>query len=194
MTIEEIQKHALELMEAAGVLTIQLSENEEDYDLRYLQTQLAKCSSYGERLADMMARMAQLKVLVLQGESRASNLFEDAQLEAEISTSENLKPVARRNAIVKRHSLEEKREFQRWKILELVVREARDEVCRRSDIVKRLDSDLRLHEKILAAKITAGAMGLEDLTGDPRHRGATREVTPTERAMDGDTSGDVEMG
>ncbi len=189
---EQIEAEALALMAAAGELTIQLSENEADYDLPYLASQLAKCSSYGERLAEMLAALTQMKIEVLREVDRATNALEIKEAEAETGVLfENHKPVSKRNAAIRLHVREEIDAKRAWKGLDATLREVREDVSRRAEMIRRLDSDLRLHQKIIEAKITAGAMGFGDLLGDPRHKGAPRDVT---HPAEGDTSGDVELG
>lgn len=186
MTPEQIQTEAVELMSAASELTIGLSQNEEAYDLPYIAKQLSKCSTYGERLADMMARLAQLRVSTMQQVDRAANLLEQAKAEREISPEgQGFKPASARLSWVRIQTAPETDTWKTWKTTEMVVREAKEDVGRRAETVKRLDSDLRLHQRIIEAKITAGAMGQPDLTsGKPDYRGRPRDVLPERRADD----------
>lgn len=189
---EQIEAEALSLMEAAGRLTIQLSENEEDYDLRYLATQLAKCSSYGERLAAMLARLTQMKIVVLREVDRATNALEIREAEVQLDPkTDDVKPMAKRDAHIRLRTLGPREEKRIWKGLDAVLREVREDVSRRAELIRRLDSDLRLHQKLIEAKITAGAMGFAELLGDPRHQGVPKDVThPAPEEAQG---GDVEL-
>ena len=188
---EQVEASALEIMAAAGELTIGLSESEEDYDLPYLAAQLAKCSSYGERLADMLAYLTKAKIQVLRELDRATNALEIAAAEDEINYMD-FKPASVRAAHIRLAIREQVDDKRGWKSADTVLREVREDVSRRAEMVRRLDSDLRLHQKIIEAKITAGAMGFGSLLGDPKHKGAPRDVThpPGE---DEDQGGDVEL-
>jgi hypothetical protein len=189
---DAIEAEALELMDAAAALTIKLSENEEDYDLPYLAAQLAKCSSYGERLADMLARLTQVKIEVLREVDRATNALEIAEAEAEVRAAPGeIRPASRRTAAIRLAVREEVDAKRAWKGVDATLREVREDVSRRAEMIRRLDSDLRLHQKIIEAKITAGAMGFGSLLGDPRHKGAPQDVTRAE--LETASSGDVDL-
>lgn len=190
--VEQIETEALALMTAAGELTIDLSENEEDYDLPYIAAQLAKCSSYGERLADMLAALTQVKIEVLREADRAMNALEIAEAEAEISEIyADYKPASKRAAHIRLAVRTEVDEKRAWKGLDATLREVREDVSRRAEMIRRLDSDLRLHQKIIEAKITAGAMGFGNLLGDPRHKGVPKDVTHP--PLPEETGGDVSL-
>lgn len=178
MTPDEVTAEAVALMEKSATLVLGLSEQEADYDLSYLQGKLAKCSAFQERLAEMVTRITQLQVPVLQMRDAAEAQVEAAEAEV-IDAGLKDVPASLRVRYVKGKTAEPRSVFQQWSTTAEVLRAAKRAIEQRADTMKRLDSDIRLHERILEAKIGVGAMPRpgEGFGGPVRHRGEERDLT-----------------
>lgn len=206
MTPEQVQDEAVGLMAAAAELAIGLSENEDDYDLPYIARQLAKCSAYAERAGEMLSRLAVLKVRTLQARDKAQNqlavrrdeLEEEAEHEWKQSRTARPTSAAGRARELNRslNASEEAAELRGWELAHKVLREVREEVGRRAETIKRMDSDLRLHQRVIEAKVFSGAIPRPGRLGDeesPGYRGAERSVGGERPEPSGVGSNEVDL-
>ncbi len=170
---EELATKALRLMEDAGMLTLRMSDVQEDYTYDYLAAILRKCSIYAEDLGDKLAELAKLKmklVLCTQGAQNAS-ARRRLELEKEALEDTTIKNAAARDNYVRRKLADDPSAqlYQDWQTVNHILTEAKAEVTRRASIIQKLDSDVRLHQRIIEAKMGDGPIR-QDPRGVPRTR------------------------
>jgi hypothetical protein len=169
----DLATKALDLMEAAAKMTLRMSDEAEVYTYDYLAGILRKCSIYAEDLGDKLAALARLKVKLMLKLQQAQNALEVEKLELEDEAIAELgvKAVTARDRYVRRKLAENPRSgaavVDGWKLADRVLVEAKTEISRRADIVKRIDSDVRLHQRMIESRMGDGP-GRRDPVGVPR--------------------------
>lgn len=157
MEAEQIRKQAEDCLNRAIELRLDLSADEVMYQYDYITDKLAKVASMQETLSDMSLGLTNLSLMVTQ---KASNLRGLNQLkEAQFKASEEYQALARdkRKGWID-VQLEVLRDEERdWTLTRVFLTEIRKAVDDRIQTMRRLDSDLRLQEKVLEAKIRSGA-------------------------------------
>lgn len=132
---------ACQLLDEAIALSVGLSDDESVYDLIYIGQRLAQCSSYMEKLSDMQLKLTKLTVQVLEKLFAGRGMLRCAEVQ---STGPADRALLEQSVLI-------------WESTARVVKEVKEAVESKAAMVKRLDSDIRLHQKLLEAKIAAGA-------------------------------------
>lgn len=162
---EQIEESCLALMRDATAMRLDLSSDDAQYGINYISSKLALCSSYLERLSDIEMKLIQTKLQVSNRVSAYKGLLDIAEREVRGSDE-----YVNQSRDVKGQWLAEKVKTQRkdledWMYVNRVVCEVREAVVGRIQNMKRLDSDIRLHQKLLELKIAAGATSPSSYTG-----------------------------
>lgn len=161
---DRLEKHLEALFEQAET-HVGLSEDDSVYDLHYISGKLALLSSHLETLSDIQFSLTKISLEVRRKVGALKSLLTVRERELKggleyIETPRDQKSVWLGN------QLQELRElFEGWQFTERMVSEIREAVDDRSGILKRLDSDLRLHSKLYEAKVTHGAHSPASLPG-----------------------------
>lgn len=178
---EEIQGMALELMESGDALVLQLTGKDSDFTLDFLQEKLVRCSAFQERLAEIISHLTRYAIPVLQVCDGTELQVQVRELElTEEPAYKALKNATDRNRWLKGTLAKDPVyiEHRAWRLTRSILTEAKQVVSRRAETMKRLDADIRLHEKILEAKVGLGLLPRRaELTESPRHRGAEVDLT-----------------
>lgn len=140
-------------------MDLNLSEDDSLYDLNFIAEKLARCSTYMERLSGIEMKLTKISIVVLTQYSVNKNEFK--RREQEIRTSDEYREMDRgeKAAWLSNRLAEVGKLSNRWSLTQQVVSEIKGAVSGKVSMMKRLDSDLRLHSKIYEAKVAAGAAG-----------------------------------
>lgn len=153
------------LMDDAMALSLGLSEDDSVYDLTFISKKLAICATYQERLSDIMMKLTMRSIEVHRVSSGQRRLLE--MKERELKEGVEYAALAReeKGPWLGKNLQERRDEAERWNTLKRVVLEVKEAVSERAQMMKRLDSDLRLHSKLYEAKVAAGATSRRSFTG-----------------------------
>lgn len=126
-----------------------LASDEALYTLQYLRTKLVFLSTLQEELSDKTLALTKRHLAILQRSKDAAGLAE--LKEATLKDSEQYKGMARGDKTVwlDQQLAVCREEDAAWKHTLTVSDEVREAVAERTQTVKRLDSALRLHQKML---------------------------------------------
>lgn len=156
VSTDQVLEMAGKILDVTMMMELQLSENEVDYDLPYICQKLAQCSVFMERLSDAHMKLTQISVGTKNKLYRAQGLLKIGKKDAEMNGDYE-----------KLMKLEV--DVAEWNHARRMVEEVRDAVKDRAQLMKRLDSDIRLHQRLLEDKVKAGAstgIGYQGKTAD----------------------------
>lgn len=163
--IDLLAAQAMEVFEQAASMKLGLSEDESAYDLTFIRSKLAICSTYQERLSDMMMKLSRISIettRILQS-NKAHHSLKEKRLKA---TEDYRKThVTEKGAWLADQLRDEEESILSWQQLHSLVSEVKEAVAERASTMKRLDSDLRLHSKLYEAGVAAGATAPTSFTG-----------------------------
>lgn len=153
-----------------GVLKMEVgvSGEAEDYTLDYIAQKLARTTQFMERLSYISTSLAQQGIRVVEGVKGAKALLK-------LKTSEFMECGSYRDHKNKGQGkiwLEAQLapfhvEASRWETLEKAINQVTNAVAEKTQTLRRIDSALRLQEKILEHKKTSGPpMNFEDIGTD----------------------------
>lgn len=158
MSDEEVSDKVLaqlaDLLDATMKMELTMSENEVDYDIVYICQKLAKCSVFLERLSDAHLKVIQISVGVKNKLYRLQGQLRMAKVGAVMTGDTEIVPALEKDT-------------ETWNYVIKVVNEVKVAVKDRAQLMKRLDSDIRLHQKLLEDKVRAGGntgVGYKGLT------------------------------
>jgi len=154
---EETRNKAFEILDSAASMVLKLSEDDSEYDLKFLSEKLAKVSVFQERLSDLLLTLSRMTIAVRQTKSAAESALRVFTTEVRLSEEYADQPRAIKTPWLEQKLLERRAELDKWIDLSFVVSEVKDAVNERQSTMKRLDSDLRLHSRLFEAKVASGA-------------------------------------
>lgn len=176
LSAAEVEGILMRLLEDTMSTNLGLSSNDADYHLEYIAQKVSLNCANMERLSDISLKLTQLGIEITRmavgkkalaamkrKEFKASPEYAAADRNAKADWLENQLAVIQE-------------EERTWITLQHVVSQIKEAVAERSGTFKRLDSDLRLHAKLLEARIAAGATGWGAYTG--ANRSSTDVNTP----------------
>ena len=155
--LDELEQELMSILDQAGSMELQLSEDDSEYDLKFLSEKLAKVSVFQERLSDLQVRLARINIYVKQTAKRAESALRAYTTELKMSKEYEEQPRATKTPWLEQQTSERRAQTDKWMDLAFVVSEVKDAVNERQGTMKRLDSDLRLHSRLFEAKVAAGA-------------------------------------
>lgn len=177
-TPEEIELWLLTELEFVESLKIGLSDDSSVYQKEFIQQRLAKCSHAQEQVSDRMMQLTRISIEVLKvlGAKEASLRNLTYQLKASAKYEDQ--PREKKTAWLMQQLQSTQNEVDRWTSLKRVVSEVKEAVSGRGQDLKRLDSDLRLHAKLLEVGLPGGAAshGSSPPRSPTKGVGATGEV------------------
>lgn len=146
-------------LDEAISLKLNLSGDEEVYDLQYIGDRLAQCSMCMEKLSEIQLGLTRISLEVIKKSSAAEAYVR--RLEERLRGSLEYDELPRDK---KAAWLQDKLNVARdnsgsFSYLRRVVSEVRGAVADKIQMFRRLDSDVRLHQKLLEAKVAVGATG-----------------------------------
>lgn len=170
-TAEEISTRIFRYLDDAMEMKLELSDDDSDYDLHFIGKKLAVCSTYQERLSDIALHLTKIAIEVTRYAAAATSLrnLKSTQLKASEAYSEQ--PRGERAEWLQNQLREVSEQAETWGQLRTAVSQVKEAVADRAGTMKRLDSSLRLHSKLLESKIAAGATSPYGFTG-----GSTDEI------------------
>lgn len=144
---------------------LDLSDDESDYDLIYIGQRLAKCSASMEQIGHKLMALVRWGMELRKYQAASKRKLQDTLETLKGSDDLVCIPKAERSDWLKKQSEPQQRDLEAWtellELLETVSEAARDKM----QLMKRLDSDIRLHQKLLEAKIAVGAMAPQQFGG-----------------------------
>lgn len=161
---EILEERILGLLDTATGMQLGLSEEDSDYTLDFLKKKLAMCSYYTERLSDIMMELTKISLEATRISSSKNNLLSLKHNELKASSTYSEQPRDKKTSWLESQLGTYRGEAERWNMLRRVVSEVKDAVGERGQTMKRLDSDLRLHSKLLEMT-PPGARGAAAPTG-----------------------------
>jgi len=146
---EVLGKAVMVLLDDAMEMTVGLSEDESVYNLMFIREKVAKCASYQEKISDVMMKLTRVSIEVqrIAAGKKLSLLNKKNTLKG----SDEYKDLDRndKTAWFQEQLIEEQDSAEEWNTLKRVVSEVKEAVSERAQTLKRIDSDLRLHTKLL---------------------------------------------
>lgn len=164
--IAEVEEELVKSLDFAAAMELGLSEDDADYDLQFIASKLAKCSTFLEKLADLQIYLTKISIEVARKADRTAILAKLKEIGLKDSDEFQELERARKSPWLENQLRDLKEEAQRWLQLRRLVLEVKEAVGDRVGTMKRLDSDLRLHTKLLEAKVAAGATARNPMKGD----------------------------
>lgn len=147
--IVELETKVLGHLDGALGMELKLSGDDGDYSLQFVRQKLALCSTFQERLSDIMMKLTRISIDVTK-QMAASRYLHEAKV-AEVKASGPYKDAPREHKgnLLRANTQEEQNLSDRWITLRRVVSEIKEAIGERAQTMKRLDSDLRLHSRLL---------------------------------------------
>lgn len=152
MTPQEVEVKALSLFELTLAVEVNLSADDTQYDLQYISEKLTKCASAMETVGDHQMKLAQLELATIRTAALAR------------SAAQGMKHDESDASDAKR------KEVREWDTAEQVVKKVRESMDGKMQLIRRLDSDVRQHQKMLELKVAAGATTLTYKGGKLKER------------------------
>ncbi|HEC65656.1 MAG TPA: hypothetical protein ENI23_10190 [bacterium] len=165
--INKLDDQVMGLLDDATEMTIGLSETDSDYNLMFIREKVTKCATYQERISDVMMKLTRVSIEVqkVAHGKKLEFIFKTNSLK----DSEEYKNLPRDEKTVwlRLRLMEAQDETESWNTLRRVVSEVKEAIGERAQTLKRLDSDLRLHTKLLemAKEEGRGATSPDAFTG-----------------------------
>lgn len=153
--MESAETVLLKILEDATSLRIGLDEEDSEFDLEFITTKLRKIAIYHERISDLGMQVSKISIEVRNGLTAAVNIARHKEAEYRANGYLAEPRDDRRNWLEDKLAPFET-DKNLWKGLVAVVSEVKVAVESKAGTLKRLDSDLRLHVKIIEQAGTAG--------------------------------------
>ena len=137
------------LLDDAMDMKLGLSEDDSDYNIFFIREKVTKCATYQERISDVMMRLTRVSIevqKVAHGKKLALT-FETNEVRDGLEYKEL--PQNEKTGWLQNKLKEATDVAESWNTLKRVVSEVKEAVSERASTLKRLDSDLRLHTKLL---------------------------------------------
>lgn len=160
----DLEAAALRLLDDAESLRIDLSEDA-TYDLNFISDNLKKVVTYQGRLGDIQMKLTKIVIATRQASQAAKDRVQASLKDLRASDDYKQVPLNEKGQWLANQLADENKEAAEWKQLEDVVSEIRKAVDRQVGLMRRMDSDLRLHSKIYEARVAAGATSPGSYTG-----------------------------
>jgi len=147
--IEDLDEKVLSLLNDAMEMKLGLSEDDSQYNLMFIRERVAKCSAYQEKISDVMMKLTRVSIEVQKvcHGKKLGLIFKTNELK-DGDIYKNL-PRDEKTAWLRLQLMETQDETESWLTLRRVVSEVKEAVSERASTLRRLDSDLRLHTKLL---------------------------------------------
>lgn len=162
---DQLEKTVLGYLDDAMGMRLGLTEDDSDYDLSFICTKLALCSTYLERLSDIQLKLSKITIEVTRTAAETQSLYRLKEVEVKASDSYRNQSRDQKTSWLMAKLKGERETADQWSTIKKVVSEIKDAVGERALMMKRLDSDIRLHSKLYDARVAAGATSPNSYTG-----------------------------
>jgi len=146
---EDLENEVLQLLDDGMNMRLGLSTDDSDYSLHFIRQKVALCSTYQERLSDIMMKLSRISLETTRVASGRHRLLEMKRSELKGSTTYAEQPRDQKTPWLEGKLQELREEAERWSSLKRVVSEVKEAIVERAQTMKRLDSDLRLHTRLI---------------------------------------------
>lgn len=155
----ELQDMAESLLDAALSKEIKLSEDDSVYDFDYIRQKLAKLSEAMEWLSDRSIELTKISLEVSRQKSEYNTLLRITTLEYKHSPVYEALSRSERPDWLESKLQDVLKSGEEWSLTAKFLDEVRGVLGDRVQLMKRLDSDLRLQQKLIDVGVYAGATG-----------------------------------
>jgi len=155
-----IQERLLSILDGVLAKKVDLAQEENAYDISYLRTKLVTLSTMQESLSDTSLQLTQQHLNVLQASTNAAALRRLREATLKESQQYVDLPRGEKTAWLEKEMAVYRDKDEAWRQTLVVSDEVRNAVAERTQTMKRLDSALRLHQKLLEDGVRGiGAFG-----------------------------------
>lgn len=165
--LEAAEAKVMELFEASATLSLDLKSEVEAYSLDYTHEKVTLCGAHMEKLSDISMDLTRISMEVMKALSAAQILYNSKYSTLKLSSSYEEQSRDFRRVWVENQLVSDRETLDRWTQLSEVVSQVREAVGERVATLKRLDSDLRLHVRLIETK-----KGLGGATSPSSYRGS----------------------
>lgn len=164
---EEVEARVLQLLDDGSSMTLGLTTEDSDYNIDFVRQKLALCSTYLERLSDISMKLTRISVEVTRAARGVSQTLKIRMNQLKATDGYREQSREQKTPWLLSATRGEQEAAERWNGLRSVVSEVKDAIGERAQTMKRLDSDLRLHSKLieLAPQEGRGATSPRSYTG-----------------------------
>ncbi|HEC60638.1 MAG TPA: hypothetical protein ENI27_00095 [bacterium] len=149
MDIEELNEQVMGLLDDAQAMKIGLTTDESKYNLYFIREKVTRCATYQERISDVMMKLTRVSIEVqrIAMGKKLELMFKTNELKS----GDEYKDLSRdeKTSWLQSNLRGAQEETESWISLKRVVSEVKEAIGERANTLKRLDSDLRLHTKLL---------------------------------------------
>jgi len=147
--IQALGEEVMSLLDDAMKMVVGLSEDDSQYNLMFIREKVAKCATYQEKISDVMMKLTRVSIEVQR--VAAGKKLGLLQKKNTLKGSEEYKAQLREDkaAWYQEQIGADEEAAEEWNTLKRVVSEVKEAVSERAQTLKRIDSDLRLHTKLL---------------------------------------------
>jgi hypothetical protein len=149
LAIEQYRKIALEALEKIQGLRVDLSETDSDYHREYIKSRVIAASSAMENLSDLSLSLTKVALVVRRAYRDARSSLRDTRALAMASTEYAAQTLLSREAWLLSYLQKYQERVDRWEFVSHLFEESRASVVERMGTIRRIDSDLRLHQRLL---------------------------------------------
>lgn len=163
---DEVEAQLLSYLDDAATLQVGMAEDDSQYTLNFISEKLALASLYQERLGDLGMKIARLSIEVRRASGAAQSLLKLKHRQFKGSVDYQDLPRDEKSLWLEDQLSDYQEDHEGWKLLQSMVSEVKEAVADQANVVKRIDSDLRLHSKLYEQKVAAGATSPDSYTGN----------------------------
>lgn len=161
--LQEPAQRAVQVLDDVMSMEVSLSQKEEDYDFRYIGSKLAVISYYMELLSDKGVMLARDLLTLKQRTVRLRSSLRVRTRELKASPHYVDAPRAEKTDWLEGKLEETTSKLEFYQGIQEVLSEVKQVVADRVQLMRRLDSTLRLQQKLLEARV-----GLQDPAQFPK--------------------------
>lgn len=146
---EQYKKTSDDALDEASKIKITISGEGAAYQRQYIADTVAKVSSALERLNDLSMQLTKIALQTRRIQMHYNTQLKKVKAETLASADYAALPVMQREQHLLKAVTEATKSYEAWDYLLQYVTEVKTAIAERSAMIRRLDSDLRLHSKLL---------------------------------------------
>lgn len=147
--IEELEQQVLAHLDDGLSMSLGLTTTDSEYSISFIKEKLILCSTFQERLSDIMMKLTRVSIEATRMGFAAKQRLDLRYNERKSSQDYQDQPREKKTVWLQSAIKDQQEAAERWNALRRVVSEVKDAIGERAQTMKRLDSDLRLHSKLL---------------------------------------------
>lgn len=140
----------------ADLLKLDLSADDGDYDLSYISRKLASCSAFVEQLSSISFELTKYALEIAKQVHSWKGLVSLKERSFKEGDLYQDSPREKKTLLLERFMESDQKELDEWVLNQLFLKEIRLSIAERIQSLKRLDSDLRLQQKLLEVRVSSG--------------------------------------